>query len=541
MKDRILMLHLSVFAASGLCGCGANSPVTAPQPSFSKPHASPIAGTWYPGDAAALKTMIDGFLAKADVPSTLPAPRAIAFVVPHAGYAYSGPTAAYAYKVIAQRKPKRVIVMGPSHYVPFQGVSIGDYDCFQTPLGPAPIDLEAVAKLRKCPLVRTIPEADAREHSVDIQMPFLLRTLPENSFKIVPIVVGRLDKGDFDTLAAALQDILDKDTVVIASSDFTHYGEDFGFAPFGLNKDTRAKIEKLDMGAVEAIKKRSHEAFLQYVEDTGATICGYCPIALMLSVLPPDAHPTLLRYAVSGDAENNYVHSVSYTAMAITSESGHWPASKQENEERKFPMSQDPSEKMRGAALATDVDLTLTPEEQTTLLHIARDTVEMYVRDHKRPDLKGGKYEITAKMSAPCGAFVTLQKHGELRGCIGHIVGRVPMNECVAENAVNAAVNDTRFDPVRPDELKDIDIEISVLSPLKKVNSPKDIVIGKHGIVMKQGYAQAVYLPQVAPEQGWNLEQTLTSLSHKAGLPGDAWKQPGTEFQVFTAQVFGEK
>ncbi|MCX7044600.1 MAG: AmmeMemoRadiSam system protein B [Candidatus Sumerlaeota bacterium] len=532
------VIAFSLGAALVVSGCGAKegpAPAAsdAAKPAHAKPHRSPIAGAWYPADRAQLGAMLDGFLAQADIPSSLPAQKAIAFIVPHAGYAYSGPTAAYAYKTVALRKPKRVIVIGPSHYVGFHGLSIGDNDCYETPFGPIPVDTAAVARLRKCPLIQALPEADAREHSVDIQIPFLARVLPEGSFKIIPIMAGQVEAADYAILADAIKGALDKDTVVIASSDFTHYGADFDYMPFPLDGQTRANLERLDMGAVQAIMSLSREKFLDYKSKTGITACGHCPIALTLSLLPPDTRPALLKYAVSGDREKKYEHSVSYVSLAFLSDSGIWPSSGAASS-----LSSSPSERK---AIMSATDVTLNEAEKQTLLRVARDTLEMYVKSKKTPDLKGGAYPIAEKMKITCGAFVSLHKKGDLRGCIGHIVGQMSMAETVRENTVNAAVKDYRFSPVTPDELKDIDIEISVLSPLEPVRSTDEIVLGKHGIVLRQGFYQAVFLPQVAPEQGWNLEQTLGYLSEKAGLAKNAWKKPETKFLVFTAQVFGEK
>jgi len=514
-----------------VCGCGAKETAVG-QGGFTKPHASPIAGSWYPADPGELGKMLDGFLGGAKTTDSVSARQTVAFITPHAGYAYSGPTASHVYNLIRERRPKRVIIIGPSHHAAFEGLSIGDYDCYETPLGRVAIDLEAADRLRACPLIGNIPEAHQYEHSVDIQVPFLQRVLPQDSFKIVPLVAGQLGEGDFPVLAEAIKGVLTSDTIVIASSDFTHYGADFQYVPFPLDGKTRANLENLDMGAVDAIRSLRAETFLEYCRKTGDTICGYLPISLVMAVLPSDARPHLLKYAVSGDAGNDYSHSVSYVAMAFASASGRWPnpSSKESHAMNAKPRNSQTSQEM-----------TLDDAEKATLLRIARDALETRVREGRRLDLSQGAYKIAGNLKTVCGAFVTLQKHGELRGCIGHIIGRLPLAECVVENAINSAVNDYRFSPVKPDELKDIDIEISVLTPLRKVPSYKDIIIGRHGVLLTKGGAQAVFLPQVAPEQGWGLEETLDHLARKAGLPMQAWKDPSAEFLVFEALVFSEK
>ena len=183
----------------------------------------------------------------------------------------------------------------------------------------------------------------------------------------------------------------------------------------------------------------------------------------------------------------------------------------------------------------------LSAAERQTLLRIARDSLEAYVTSRRRLDVYGGDYAITDRMRVVCGAFVSLHKAGDLRGCIGHIVGREPMVECVRDNAINAATNDYRFSPVEPREIGALSIELSILSPLRPVASWRDIEIGRHGVVLSLGGAQAVFLPQVAPEQGWGVEEMLRQLARKAGLGANAWREPKARFEVFTAQVFGEE
>jgi hypothetical protein len=172
---------------------------------------------------------------------------------------------------------------------------------------------------------------------------------------------------------------------------------------------------------------------------------------------------------------------------------------------------------------------------------LARDTVEGYVRNRKAPDPRGGPYAITPALRERRGAFVTLKARGKLRGCIGYIQPIEPLYKAVQQNAINAATRDSRFRPVKTDNLSEIQIEVSVLTPPAPVSSYQDIVLGRHGIILKKGSQQAVFLPQVAPEQGWDLSETLRHLSLKAGLSGDDWKDPDVEFLVFTAEVIEEE
>ncbi len=184
----------------------------------------------------------------------------------------------------------------------------------------------------------------------------------------------------------------------------------------------------------------------------------------------------------------------------------------------------------------------LKTEEKKTLLVLARRSVEAAVRNHGRLDeskLTAG-LQISEQLHKAMGAFVTLTKQGRLRGCIGYLQPIEPLYRAVINNARNAALRDRRFSPVQPEELASIEIEVSVLSVPVPVPGPQSIKIGCHGIILRKGSRRATYLPQVAPEQGWNVEQTLSHLSRKAGLSRDAWRS-GTEFMVYTALVFSEK
>jgi AmmeMemoRadiSam system protein A len=179
----------------------------------------------------------------------------------------------------------------------------------------------------------------------------------------------------------------------------------------------------------------------------------------------------------------------------------------------------------------------LTKEEKKTLLKLARDTIVSYLRDGKAAGLPKAEGLLAEK----CGAFVTLHKKGELRGCIGNMVGYRPLVETVREMAIAASTQDTRFRRVSLAEMGDIDIEISVLSPLKRIKDTSEIEVGTHGILMRNGYHQGVLLPQVATEYGWDREEFLAHTCLKAGLPTEAWRDEGTVIEIFSAEVFGEK
>lgn len=179
---------------------------------------------------------------------------------------------------------------------------------------------------------------------------------------------------------------------------------------------------------------------------------------------------------------------------------------------------------------------TLTTEQKKALLKLARETIEKYLKDGScasLPETKGALGEV-------CGAFVTLHKKGSLRGCIGNMIGQAPLVETIQNMAIAAATEDPRFPEVTANEMAEIDIEISVLSPLKKIKDVAEIEVGRHGILMRRGTRQGVLLPQVATEWKWDREEFLRHTSLKAGLPADAWKDPETMIEIFSAEVFGE-
>lgn len=179
----------------------------------------------------------------------------------------------------------------------------------------------------------------------------------------------------------------------------------------------------------------------------------------------------------------------------------------------------------------------LTDGEKKVLLKLARETILEYLKNKKvlEPPKPEGIFE------EKCGAFVTLHKHGELRGCIGNMVGRGPLIETIRDMAIAAATEDTRFDSVQSDEMDDVDIEISVLSPMQQIKNVTEIKVGEHGIYMHKGFSHGVLLPQVATEWGWDREEFLEHTCQKAGLSSNAWKDKDTIIEIFSADVFGEK
>ncbi|MHB9138243.1 MAG: AmmeMemoRadiSam system protein B [Victivallaceae bacterium] len=477
---------------------------------------SPLAGSWYPSSRAALSQMIreDMALVKEQKLQNV-----IALIQPHAGYRYSGKIAAYGLKEIANKDIRRVIIFGPSHSQPMTNcLSILQATHILTILGEVELDSEFIAKIRKFSFCKSIPQAHVSEHSVDIQIPMLQTAL--KNFKLVPIVTGRLDEQTIKDIAAGISPLLDDKTLVIASSDFTHYGSYFNYQPFPVNFQTEENLKKLDYGAIEKILSINRNEFSAYLQKTEVTICGQEPIRVLLELLPPNSKGYLLKYDTSGRMEGDYAHSVSYASFAFT---GAWK-------------TVSPTAKPADSTAAAE----LSAADKKALLQLARKTIENAVAEKPPIEPEKSGIIISPAMKRNMGVFVTLKKKGQLRGCIGEILPRRPLYQAIAGEAINSAMNDWRFQSVKTSELNDIDIEISVLTPPVKIASYKDIVIGRDGIIMSKNGRSAVFLPQVAAEQGWDLPETLSHLAEKAGLEENAW-QHGAVFQTFQAVVFGEK
>jgi MEMO1 family protein len=484
---------------------------------------SVIAGSWYPADPGELRKVITDYLAQAE--KVVTAPHLYSIFVPHAGYAYSGACAAWSFKQLEGRDIERVFLLAPSHSVRYQGISIPDVDAYETPLGLVPLDTTTCNKLRQDTLISTVPEAHTREHSLEIQLPFLQVVCKD--FKVVPLVVSAIDTADAHELGLVLSRHLGSKDILVASGDFTHYGDAFGYVPF---KDKiQESIKKLDMGLIDEIQKKDVKGIFAYERTTGITCCGIRAFAIAVAAMPKDAQSTLLKYTTSGEKEGDFSHSVSYAALAFSDETGSSRVARGQEVEAK-PVENKEVEVKRAEGA------TVTAEEKQILLKLARDTVTQFVTKGTKPDLS--EYNLTPRLKEKAGAFVTLHENGQLRGCIGFIEGVAPLAETVLENACNAAMRDPRFPPVTEKELDKIDIEISVMTPLKEIDSPDKVIAGKHGVVLKSGLRQGVFLPQVATEQGWDRKTFLEHLGLKAGLSKDAYKN--AVLLTFTAEVFGE-
>ncbi len=504
-------------------------------------HNAHLSNSWYPQEKEVLNNKIEElFNFSENNFDVVVDPNSIkVLIAPHAGYYYSGIAAASAYQNLLEdknsfaknKKIKKVIILSPTHVKGFKGISLPDYDVYKTVLGNIDVNAESISILKEQDNFDIVAGTHDIEHAIEIQLPFLQKTIQD--FEIVPLVVGYLNPNDYDSVAASLAKIIDDSTLIVISSDFIHYGSDFNFAPF--TKNIFYKIRHVDGMAIRAIAEKSFDGFAEMIQKTNATICGQNPIKIVLKLLQKNVlgdlqtricsyytSPQILEMYKKGDTEKGELllknvtddkaqNGVSYLGLIFTNQK--LQDLKQEDQ--------------------------LTGFEKKALLISSRDTLQNYFKSDSEKIEEHLLWPIPSLgVIQNKGAFVTLNtKDGSLQGCIGRIVAREPLFATVQRMTKSAAFEDTRFSPLKENELDNIVIDISVLTPPRRVYSYEDIEIGKHGVILKKflpnrGYVSSVFLPQVPPSFGWSLEKTLEQLSIKAGLDKDAWKQD-CEFEVF--------
>jgi AmmeMemoRadiSam system protein A len=356
--------------------------------------------------------------------------------------------------------------------------------------------------------IRFIPEAHSQEHSLEIQLPFLQTVL--KSFKLIPIAME--PDWSWETCqsvaSAIAETVKGKKVLLVASTDLSHFYT-YNIAA-GLDKIFLDHIDRFDV-----------EGLNRDLKSNRAEACGGGPVvAIMLAAKMLGANRgKVLKYANSGDVTGDRSRVVGYAAAVFYKTAG----GKEKMKEEKMK-----EEKKVG------VDLGLNEEEKKILHHIARTVVENKARGKAVPEFK----IESSVLKENRGAFVTIHKKGQLRGCIGYIEGHGPLHKTIEEMADAAAFRDPRFTPVKEKELSELDFEISVLTPLKRTTDVNDIQVGKHGIYIKKGWYSGLLLPQVATEYGWDRQAFLEHTCQKAGLPSNAWKEKDTELYIFSADIF---
>lgn len=506
---------------------------------------SVLAGQWYPREAQKLQDSIEKYLF--DVPSErfseLSSEDVRALIVPHAGHMWSGPTAASGYRLVQGRDIARIFILCPNHRVPVSGIVAPSADAFETPLGNVPVDRDVVQRLRDAGVVRFDDGAHKYEHAIEIQLPFIQVAFSAKVPKIVPLIVGILTEEEERRFADMYLSLSDARTLLIVSSDFLHYGENYGYVPFGAL--VQSQIERYDKRTLRALSSMDGAAFDAFADENPHAACGLNAMRLAEHIF--SRMPTvlqLLAYGTSGHLSGDESMSVSYAAVAFLASGDKKAAGETALEEKGFhgtPLGKgEEMDKTQATANVGEGEVKISQTARQSAHAIVRRALMEAVQNQAATPYSGD-FDFGADaplFSEKLGVFVTLHDaSGDLRGCIGNILPVASLSESLWERAQDAALQDPRFHPVQRDELETLSVEISILTRPVSIDTPDQIVLGKHGILLKKGYRSAVFLPQVATEQGWDLETTLAHLSLKAGMSPHAWRD-GASFQVFEAEVF---
>jgi len=488
-----------------------------------------VAGMFYPADPEELSSDIKKYLNHAK-PEEISGD-IIGIVSPHAGYIYSGWVAAYGYKLLIGKHFDNVVVISPSHIEYFGFSSVFPGKAYETPLGDIPVNQELAERIaslsdavRLSERGHSFPASHRGEHALEVQLPFLQYTL--KNFKLIPIVMGDQSRDNVFALGEALAEALKgESTLIVASSDLSHFYPD-------------ARARKLDRVFMDCLSDFDPDELITVLESKKAEACGGGPVAAaMIAAKKLGATKcVVLNYANSGDVTGDKSGVVGYTSAVFVREKGDAGG---DNRSESASVESPTSGKADtdGNTSGDSFDVGLSREDKIFLLKLARNVIDA--------ECHGRRYEIppydSPVLSEPRGAFVTLHKHGQLRGCIGYIEAVKPLVETIVDMAKAAAFNDWRFPPVNADEVPELEIEISILSPIREITDPSQIEVGRHGIIITRGMHRGLLLPQVATEWGWNREKFLEQTCLKAGLPIDAWKKKGTKIEIFSAEVFSEK
>jgi len=466
-----------------------------------------VAGSFYPADAVALRAELADLFLAAGSPDILKNMAAV--IVPHAGYVFSGKVAASAFaRLDPEKEYEHIFLIGPSHYVYLDGASVCNRPGYRTPLGTVDVDTALVRRLiRSSRFLVYEPEAHVREHSIEVELPFLQYRL-KHKFRIVPIIIGTRTASVCRKIAETLEPYFNDRNLFVISSDFSHYP-----AYEGALEADQTTGKAVESGDPDNFLKALRQNESSRIPGLVTSACGQSPILtlLYLSSENPGIRIQHIRYLNSGDTDyGDKLRVVGYHSFVFTREQKH----------------------VGTAAFS------LSRGEQVRLLKIARAAIESRLQHDDLPSVNDSALTETLKTS--CGAFVTLTRNGRLRGCIGRFRPTEPLYKVVQEMAVAAAFRDVRFDPVRQEEMSRIDLEISVLSPLKRISSVDEFELGKQGIYLVRGNRSGTFLPQVAMDTGWSKEEFLGHCARdKAGIGWDGWRD--ADLYTYEASVFSEK
>ena len=429
----------------------------------------------------------------------------LALIAPHAGYVFSGIVAASAFMQIESLNPrKRVFLIGSSHYTDFNGASVYNIGHYLTPFGKIKVNLDLANQLiENSEIINFVQTAHTHEHSLEVLLPFM-QYFWKNDFEIIPIIISTHSKEICKQLSIELQPYLNKENLFIVSSDFSHFPE-------------YTNAIKVDKQTVQATLTGKPNILLEQIEtnkqknilNLDTSMCGWTSVLTLMYMTEkiPDTTYKALLYQNSGDIKpyGDTERVVGYQSIAIT----------QKQNQQVFELS---------------------TEEKEILLETATKSIKNYHNDGNRynPELEN----LSKNLLAPGGAFVSIYLDDELRGCIGRMHSKeTALVKVISDTAVSAAFHDNRFADLNNDDFSRLVIEISVLTPMRKINDINEIELGKHGIYIKKDYHTGTFLPQVADNKNWTIEEFVSNCSRKkAGLGWDGWKE--AELFIYEAIIF---
>jgi len=461
------------------------------------------AGKFYPASRIVLEDMIEQLTAKVDADRVrIPGNGSLrGIILPHAGYIYSGTTAAYASLVLSRGQFDKVILMGPDHRVGFKNGAVSDVNGYRTPLGVVSLHADAARLRRQSKLFRPVPDSDRKEHSLEVILPFLQKYI--GNFELVPIVLGW--PSPVHRIANALKPLLDSETLLVASSDLSHF---LGY---------REAVAK-DRQTINWIMNMEPDRLLRGQNN----MCGKIPVLVMITLARQQGwEPVLLHYSNSGDTAGDRSRVVGYTAIAFFGE---------------LKMSEE-----------NNTGTIFSQEQGRALIALARQTIRKKLGTRPSGTLAESFSEALKDdaFDVRYGTFITLKKGGNLRGCIGNLTASDTLIKGVKQNALNAAFHDPRFPELTAEEMEEVEIEVSILNEPRPLEySDGDDLISKlrvdvDGVILRKGYHSATFLPQVW-EQLPQPEDFLSHLCMKAGLSADAWKNEKLEVSTYQVQYFEE-
>ncbi|WP_373003833.1 AmmeMemoRadiSam system protein B [Sulfurimonas sp.] len=456
-----------------------------------------VAGSFYTDNKSQLQTQVKTHLKNA---KTFEQKKINALIVPHAGYVFSANVASTAYKTLNKRY-KNIFLIGSSHYVSFNGASIYDIGDYETPLGNVKVNKSIASGLIKNFEFFTFqPDAHKIEHTLEVQLPFL-QTIYGDDLKIVPIIIATSNLKTIESIAKSLSPYFNDDNLFIISTDLSHY-------------PTFEDANILDKRILDSLTKNSPQKFVEAlaknedakIDALQTSACGWSSLLTLLYITndKPYKYETLEYKNSAHSKYGDKKRVVGYGAMRV---------------------------------YKTD-EFFLTSKEKQELLNIANLSLYQAIKNKKRLVIDESK--VSPKLKEPLGAFVTLHKNKILRGCIGTFEPDKPLYKVIVDMTIASALSDSRFKEVSPDELKNIDIEISVLTPRKKISSLDEIVIGRDGIYIKKGSKNGTYLPHVATQMKWNVKEFVSNCSNeKVGIGYNGYKD--AELFIYKAIVFDKK